>query len=149
VLSTYEGNVQPLVNGNPTGNSFIGWGEQPYFSEFNFRGQMLFDAHFTDGNITYRAYKFPWVAAPQTPPSVVASTTKGRTTVYTSWNGATQVANWRVIGGSTPTGLATIGFSRRTGFETTIGVPGSNYVAVQALDAAGNILAQSPTVRSN
>jgi hypothetical protein len=143
LLSGFEGNVQPL----PNGDSFIGWGEQPYFSEFNFRGQLLFDARFVDSNTSYRAYRFPWVGAPQTDPAVVASTSGGRTTVYASWNGATQVASWRVLGGATPTTLATAGSARRSGFETAIRVAGAKDVAVQALDGHGNVLGQSPTVQ--
>jgi hypothetical protein len=143
LLSTFEGNVQPL----PNGNSFIGWGAQPYFSEFNFRGQLLFDARFVGANTSYRAYRFPWVGTPQTLPAVAASTSGGRTTVYVSWNGATQVANWRVLAAATPTTVASAGVARRSGFETAIRVPAAKYVAVQALDGRGNILAQSPTVQ--
>jgi hypothetical protein len=143
LLSGFEGNVQPLSNGN----TFIGWGEQPYFSEYNFRGQLLFDARFVDTNTSYRAYRFPWVGAPQTLPAVAASTSGGRTTVYVSWNGSTQVSNWRVIGGNAPTGFSTLGFAHHSGFETKIGVTAAKYLAVQALDGRGNILAQSPTVQ--
>jgi Arylsulfotransferase (ASST) len=143
LLSGFEGNVQPLSNGD----SFIGWGEQPYFSEFNFRGQLLFDARFVDANTSYRAYRFPWVGTPQTLPAVAASTSGGRTTVYVSWNGATQVASWRVLAGASPTTLASAGSARRSGFETAIRVAGSKDVAVQALDGRGNVLAQSPTVQ--
>jgi hypothetical protein len=143
VLSTFEGNVQPL----PNGNSFIGWGEQPYFSEFNFRGQLRFDARFVGANTSYRAYRFPWVGAPQTTPRVIAGNSGGKTTVYVSWNGATQVATWRVVGGTTPTTLAVVGSAHPRGFETGIRVASSKYVAVQAFDARGTLLAQSATVQ--
>jgi Arylsulfotransferase (ASST) len=143
VLSSFEGNVQAL----PNGNSFIGWGEQPYFSEFNFRGQLLFDARFVGANTSYRAYRFPWVGAPQTTPAVTASNSGGKTTVYVSWNGATQVASWRVLGATTPTTLAVVGSAHSAGFETAIHVASSKYVAVQAFDARGNILGQSATVQ--
>ena len=64
LLASFEGNVQTL----PGGDSFIGWGQQPYFSEFNFRGQMLFDGHFADTNASYRSYRFRWVGLPRDGP---------------------------------------------------------------------------------
>ena len=36
-----QGNVQALTNGD----FFVGWGAEPYFSEFSPSGQLLFDAH--------------------------------------------------------------------------------------------------------
>jgi hypothetical protein len=143
LLASFEGNVQPLSNGN----SFIGWGQQPYFSEYNFRGQMLFDAHFADVNASYRAYRSRWVGVPQTAPALAAFGTGRTSTLYVSWNGATQVARWRVLAGNTPTSLTAGSTVTRSGFETAIHVAGAHYFAIQGLDGGGHVLGQSGTVR--
>ncbi len=143
LLASFEGNVQSL----PGGDSFIGWGQQPYFSEFNFRGQMLFDGHFADTNASYRSYRFRWVGLPQTLPALAASGTGRTSTLYVSWNGATQVARWRVLAGAAPTSLAPLATASRSGFETAIHVAAAPYFAVQGLDGQGHVLGQSATVR--
>jgi Arylsulfotransferase (ASST) len=140
-----QGNVQLMENGD----YFIGWGSEPYFSEFSPSGQLLFDAHLPHGTNSYRGYRFPWSATPAAPPSIaVGAAPGGAATVYASWNGATAVASWRVLGGNSPTGLAPLASAPKRGFETAIalGRPPA-YVAVQALDARGEVLGTSGTVR--
>ena len=58
-----QGNVQPLENGDV----FIGWGSEPYFSEFSAGGQLLYDAHLHGSYQSYRTYRFPWTGAPSEP----------------------------------------------------------------------------------
>jgi hypothetical protein len=140
--AAFEGNVQAL----PGGEEFVGWGQQPYFTEYNAKGQMTFDARFVDSNSSYRAYRFPWVGTPAAPPSVTTSTLGATTDVYASWNGATQVASWRVLAGSAPDSLQAVLTATNQGFETQIAVGTQPYVAVQALDAAGRTLATSSVV---
>ncbi|HJS93962.1 MAG TPA: arylsulfotransferase family protein [Solirubrobacteraceae bacterium] len=142
LAAAFEGNVQAL----PGGDQFVGWGQQPYFSEYNAKGQMMFDARFVDSNSSYRAYRFPWVGKPTGAPSV-ATTTQGNTAnVYVSWNGATQVASWRVLAGSAANALQAVVTTSRQGFETQIAIATQPYVAVQALDAAGRTLGTSSVV---
>ena len=43
---------------------FVGWGSEPYFSEYSAGGQLLFDAHMHGSYESYRAYRFPWIGAP-------------------------------------------------------------------------------------
>ena len=43
-----------------TGNLFVGWGALPYFSEFDPRGQLIFNAEFPAGVNSYRAYQLSW-----------------------------------------------------------------------------------------
>lgn len=70
---------------------------------------------------TYRVYRYPWVGQPSTKPNVVAcpSSKSGKTAVYVSWNGATDVQSWKVFSGSQVKQTAI-----RNGFETTILVDG-------------------------
>ncbi len=142
LAAAFEGNVQAL----PGGHQFVGWGQQPYFSEYNAKGQMMFDARFVDSNSSYRAYRFPWVGKPTGTPSVATSTQGATTQVYVSWNGATKVASWRVLAGSATNDLQAVVTSTKQGFENQIAIATQPYVAVQALDAAGRTLATSSVV---
>jgi hypothetical protein len=144
LLAFYEGNVQALSNGD----QFVGWGQQPYFTEFNARGTVDFDARFVGTNSSYRAYRFPWTATPASPPSIGARRSHGATTVYVSWNGATQVAKWRILSGSSATSLTRATTGARSAFESALRIPaGARYAAAQALDAAGHVLGSSATIR--
>jgi hypothetical protein len=136
----YMGDTQMLGNGNV----FVGWGDEPYVSEFSRSGKILFEGEFPRPDLTYRASIEQWVGLPLYPPLGAARQAGGRTTVYASWNGATQVASWRVLGGSTPDRLSSLATKPRSGFETAIAVPGSdsNFV-VQALNSAGRVLGAS------
>jgi hypothetical protein len=71
--------------------------------------------------------------------------------VYVSWNGATEVASWRVLVGSTPETLTALAVAPKTGFETAIATPASvagGYVAVQALNGAGAVIGVSATSKA-
>jgi Arylsulfotransferase (ASST) len=145
LLSGSQGSIQLL----PSGDEFIGWGAQPYFSEFSPSGKLVFDAHMPAPYESYRAYRFTWTGAPAAPPDVAAGTSRsGREIVYASWDGDTRTTAWRVIGGSSPRHLHRIGGSRRAGFETAILLRRRpTYLAVQALSAGGTVLGTSRTIR--
>jgi hypothetical protein len=143
LLSSFEGDDQQL----PNGDNFVGWGQQPYFSEYNAKGKLVFDARFVDINISYRAYRFVWNGTPATPPAVAATQHGGRVTVYASWNGATDVASWRVLGGKTAGSLGAIAWTLKRGFETAINARAHPYVAVQALGVKGHVLGTSPVIQ--
>ena len=56
--------------------------------------------------------------------------------VSVSWNGTTKVAKWRARAGGQPRALTEAVEAARTGFETTLTVPGTpEYVVAEALDA--------------
>jgi hypothetical protein len=139
--SNFEGNAQVL----PSGNVVLGWGQQPYFSEENSSGQQIFDAHFNVPTSSYRAYRFPWSAQPPTSPALaVTPNADGSTNLYASWNGATDVAAWRVLGGGTPGSMALLGTVGKRGFETQITEHSmAAYFEVQALGSSGQALATS------
>ena len=58
ILSGSQGDNQVLANGN----AFVGWGEAPYFTEFNAAGQVVFDAHLPAPAQIYRAFRAEWNA---------------------------------------------------------------------------------------
>jgi Arylsulfotransferase (ASST) len=140
ILSTTQGSVQTL----PDGHVFIGWGGmQPYFTEYDADGNALWDGRFTAPPVeSYRAYRMPWSADAPGKPAVAATSKGGHTTVAVSWNGATEVASWRVTAdGGTPR------TADRTGFETKIRLPGAaRSVKVDALDGSGTVLGRSGAV---
>jgi hypothetical protein len=142
LAAAFEGNVEELTNGD----EFVGWGQQPYFSEYDSKGQLVFDGRFVDSNSSYRAYRFPWIATPAAPPAVYVSSAGNTANVYVSWNGATQVASWRVMAGSAADALQAVATATKQGFETQIAIASQPYVSVQALDAAGHMLATSSVV---
>ncbi|MFZ1925757.1 MAG: arylsulfotransferase family protein [Solirubrobacteraceae bacterium] len=140
-----QGSVQALEGGN----LFIGWGAEPYFSEYTSTGTLVFDSHMPKGAESYRAYRFPWTGYPTGAPSIAAAAGNGGTTsVYASWNGATQIASWQVLAGSSASKLTVAASAPRSGFETSISVPGHQaYVAVQALSTEGALLGTSHTIK--
>jgi hypothetical protein len=139
LLAVSQGSAQTL----PDGDVFVGWGADPDFSEFSPSGRQIFNGSFVLGVNSYRAYRFPWTGQPASSPALAVSSGPS-VTVYASWNGATEVAAWRVMGGNSPTSLGSVAQAARTGFETTIQLTSSlNYFAVQALDARGNVLGTS------
>jgi hypothetical protein len=146
ILARFEGSDQLLHNGD----SLVGFGSQPWTTEFDSHGKMVFDARFVDANQSYRAFRYPWTGTPSTPPSVGTRTSKGTTTVYASWNGSTQLAKWQVLGGSSPSKLSVVASAGKTAFETPIKLRHqSTYVAVRALDSRGHTLATSQPVKAS
>jgi Arylsulfotransferase (ASST) len=144
LLALNEGDFQQL----PDGDDFLGWGAQPYFTEYDPRGRVIFDGQFVGANSNYHAYRFPWKGTPQTLPDVAASAAGKYTAVYASWNGATGVSAWRVLSGPSATALRPTRTVADTGFETATRINASRWVAVEALDSSGHTLATSPTVRA-
>jgi Arylsulfotransferase (ASST) len=140
--SAFEGNFQQL----PDADDLIGWGQQPYFSEYDSHGNLLIDGRFVGDTSSYRIYKFSWHGTPSVPPAVAAFTAGRTTSVYASWNGATNVSGWRVLSGSRATNLKATRAVARSGFETMTRIDAARYVAVQALDARGRVLATSSPV---
>jgi hypothetical protein len=140
-----QGNVQALANGN----LFLGWGAEPWFSEFNSAGQVLFDARMPSADESYRAYRFEWNGTPGGSPAIAAVPGKGTSaTIYASWNGATEIASWRVLAGPSTHQLTAAGAAPRSGFETAIALPAVGaYVQVQALSATGAVLGTSAAIK--
>src|SRR5262249_5342662 len=128
---------------------FIGWGSTPYFSEFSANGKLLFDAHMHGSYESYRTYRQAWTGAPTSAPAVALGRAPGTPrVVWVSWNGDTRTASWQLLGGPSPTALAPLAQTPRTGFETTLEAPAPEaYLALQALDASGNVLVTTKPVR--
>ena len=139
--SEYMGDTQPLSNGDV----FVGWGSEPYFSEYDRSGKLLFEGELPGPNVSYRATLEQWVGEPLTAPAGAArEADDGKTFVYASWNGATQLASWRVLAGSGAGALQAVRTHAKEGFETAIEVPpGDRSFKLQALDARGRTIGSS------
>ena len=141
ISTNFEGSMQTL----PGGDVFLGWGELSNFSEDTASGKQDFDAHFTAPTASYRAYRFPWTAQPPGAPAVADEPgSTGQVNLYASWNGATGLTGWRVLGGAGPAALEPLGTVAKGGFETRIALHSNEpYFAVQALGASRHVLATS------
>lgn len=155
IQTVSQGNVQ-LLNG--TDRVLVAWGHSAAYSEFSADGQVECNVHFGASAyfgfgrvVSYRVFKEDWTGNPQTEPDAVVSGDM----VYVSWNGATEVAAWRLETldfsiNNTTTGeldldgdAVAIGEFAKTGFETGIPLPNdfdSPIFRLAALDAQGNIL---------
>ena len=147
LFSATQGSMQVL----PNGNVFVGWGSSPAISEFNHDGELLFSASFPTEGETYRAFRFPWKGFPEDSPAIAAESGQGdEVTLYASWNGATEVASWQVLAGSSPEELEPIGSAPRKGFETVITANITEpYVGLQAKDASGKVLGTTRAIEPN
>ncbi|CEL04131.1 hypothetical protein ASPCAL05263 [Aspergillus calidoustus] len=149
--SVSQGNVQLI---DDIDRVIVGWGHGAAYSEFSSNGELLCNVHFGASAffdfgrvVSYRALKGNWVGNPQTRPDAVVVDD----VVYVSWNGATEVAGWRLEGWdgdrieevNRSRSFTSIEDFEKTGFETAIALPVDPTYPIYrlaALDAEGNIL---------
>ncbi|KAI4742500.1 hypothetical protein E4T50_07089 [Aureobasidium sp. EXF-12298] len=155
ILSISQGSVQVLSNGNV----FMGYGSNGAFIEYTNDGKAIWDVQFgIIGNSSvqsYRAYKQSWQGFPGWNPSIsAAGNGSDNTTVYMSWNGATEIKQWAILASNSSSSLATADELwknvTKTGFETNVTV-GANarYIRAAALNADGEVLGATGIVDVN
>jgi hypothetical protein len=144
-LSTSQGNMQVLSNSNV----FVGWGTEPFTSEYSEEGKLLFDLKFAGETQSYRAFRQTWSGRPAEDPAIAAEKGKAdKVNIYASWNGATEVTTWGVLAGSGPEKLEPVGSVPWSGLETAIEVRTEEpYVAVRAEDGTGRELGASKAIK--
>lgn len=144
VMTDALGNVQPL----PDGHHFVGWGQSSYFTEYDASAQVVFDGHLASGCESYRAFKQSWTGVPAAKPAMALVPSGDGVDIFVSWNGATTVGWWVVLGGPSPASLTPLGRGRRAGFETQLSLGRSPaYLAVEAMSASGATLSRSRTAK--
>jgi Arylsulfotransferase (ASST) len=144
LLASSQGNTLSL----PGGDWLMGYGGLPNFTEYDSSGHVVLDGTLGKDVQDFRTYLAPWHATPLTRPSALAKPAGAGASVAVSWNGATEVASWRVSAGASATTLTPVATAPKHGFQTTIAVSSAGpYYAVQALDASGAVLGTSPTVK--
>lgn len=130
------GNAQYLEDGHVV----VGWGMDPIVTEFDENGEAVFELRDL-GLGSYRSYRSPWVGRPTTTPDIAVVDGEA----HVSWNGATEVARWRLRGGDG----ATVTTVDRTGFETAVPLAGvTGAVVAEALDRRGRVLGRTREVRA-
>jgi hypothetical protein len=146
LLASVEGSAQLLSNDD----MFVGWGSEPDFSEYTPAGRQVFNGSFPLGVRSYRAYRLAWTGHPSAPPALAESRRDhGTVWLYASWNGATQIARWRILGGAAPDRLRPLKSRPWNGFETFIAIPRApRYLEAQALSPHGKILGHTRTART-
>lgn len=148
IVAASQGNSEPL----PDGGMLVGWGSVPQLTEYDRDGNVTFDLAFPpNASHSYRAFKAPWNGVPRDRPAIASRRSNGgadRLTVWASWNGAVNVAEWRVLTGPDAGNLTEAVIAPWSNLETEIEIPGpvAAKVQVEALDASGKVLAKSAAV---
>jgi hypothetical protein len=133
------GSVQLQTNGN----ALVGWGTAPFFTEYTQDGAVAFDATLPDGGENYRALRFQWSGVPHEPPTLAARPVPTGHLVAASWNGASDVAAWRVQSGPAADKLSEESRVSSQGFETIFHLPSAvRQASVTPLDRRGKPLAK-------
>jgi hypothetical protein len=157
VFGTFMGNTERLENGN----TFISWGAALPSDGFSFismtevkpDNSVVFDLSFDQPYVSYRAFLAPWQGSPTTDPDLSYKADGNGIILGYSWNGATDVASYRLFGGDQPLTLKTLDQQANTDFEmqthlTSLPV-GECYFQVAALDKSGNELGRSKVVSTD
>jgi hypothetical protein len=151
ILAASQGNMQSITDaaGKYTGHEMVGWGgDNQLFTEFDSKGKVVFDAKFLSPQTdTYRAFKYQWTGNAPGIPLINVKSSGDKVVAHMSWNGATRIATWRILG-ATATGaftqVATVPWGDLETGKTLTGTL-ARYQA-QALDAQGKVLGTSAVV---
>ncbi|KAK7047116.1 hypothetical protein VNI00_006781 [Paramarasmius palmivorus] len=123
--------------------------------EYAASGEMLWTAQFgVDTQVSgYRALRYNWTGNPATIPSIeLVQGKSSMLSIYASWNGATEINKWELLGSSDTNGSGAVSLYNRTktGFETTITISTSlekyddyTHFAMRAIDRSGQPLGTS------
>lgn len=143
-----KGSFQTL----PNTNVFLGWGSEPHFTEYLANGTLVFHASVAGGGNIYRVFKSDWIGDPSDTPALwtYARTKQSPTTLYVSWNGATEVQTWNFYVGSGPGAVGSFvlaGSKEKDGFETNFTLPEySEWAFAEAVTKTGMSLRNSSIV---
>lgn len=150
-LSESQGNLQILSNGN----RFCSVGDSPKIFEITADGRVAFDAKVGEEPMQiYRAFRGDWVGHPAESEFqlfVYAWDCTASTVFYTSWNGATEVYEYRFYAAnSTVAAFQHVATARKdSNFETTATSSGfALYSYAVALSVNGEELGRTPRTRT-
>ena len=145
LLASSQGSMTSL----PGGKWLLGYGGLPNFTEFDPSGKVIFDATLGRNVQSFKSFLSPWEGHAPGAPAVLAAPSGSGMSVAVSWNGATNVASWRVLAGPSAGALSPVAQAARAGFQTNIAVAAAGpYVVVQALDSSGAVIGASAPVRA-
>ena len=157
VFATFMGDTQRL----PNGNTLMDWGAPSTDAGFTYANitevtpdnKTVFELAFDRPFVSYRAFRFAWQGDPLTLPDLAYKKDNDTLTLGYSWNGATDVASYRVLGGDSPDGLSLIEEKTKTGFETQSHLSdlpaGECYFQVIPLDKNGSEMTPSKVISTD
>lgn len=159
-----QGSYQALDDGA----YFVGWGAQPFYSEYaaecvslaailgGFRSRLNFPRAPRSGTLvqdvtfgttesivmSYRAFKQSWAGYPLSSPSLAVN----GSSAFASWNGATAVSSWVLVGGTSEDAATTrLAEEARNGFETEIGGLDDKYTFLAVAAMGSDVRACLPS----
>ncbi|RDW75600.1 hypothetical protein BP5796_06421 [Coleophoma crateriformis] len=157
ILAISQGSTQQLPD---SGNVFVGWGNSPAYTEFTGEGEVLCNVHYGAGLFfelidlgwvkSYRSFKGQWIGKPKTRPDI--KVVGGQ--VYVSWNGATELAGWRLQSAAsadaTDEDFEDVDELPRETFETAfvLGDVEGAFFRAAALDKSGAVLGYTNVTQS-
>lgn len=156
INSGHMGGIQMLKGGH----AMVAWGDNPAFVEYNKDGVPVMDIQMgkigvglQDGMNAYKVSRHRWQGEPSWPPSLAVdapSRSTANATVYVSWNGATDVAQWAILAADAANDVSyyknVITQANRTGFETEISLDNDvsrRYIGAAALSSSGDVMGAS------
>jgi len=157
IFTTFMGDTHSLADGN----TFLDWGspftqsgyEYVSMTEVNPDDQVLFQLAFDQPFVSYRAFRSPWQGFPLTKPALAYKQDANGLTLGYSWNGATEVVSWRVLGGRSLDTLNLIEQKPINGFETQsqlTNLPkGECYFQAVPVDKNGSEMARSQIISTD
>ncbi len=157
IFATYMGNTQRLSNGN----TLLSWGAPYTKSGYEYRtvtevapnNHILFDMTLDQPYVSYRVFLSPWQGHPDTLPALAFKRDGNTLILGYSWNGATEVAAYRLYSGANPNSLMMIDARVKTDFEMQSrlsNLPADQcYFQVAAMDAKGVQLARSKVITTD
>jgi hypothetical protein len=141
VDSSSQGNLDIDDDGSAT----IGWGSGNLVTGYDSAGKVTWDGAMPPGFSSYRAHRADWHGQPLDDPLVsVVADEPGSIAAWVSWNGATEVASWELLGGVDADDLEPVVTAAADGFETALDVPAdAAVIEVRALAADGAEIGRS------
>lgn len=159
-VSSSQGSMQIIPSSSTSDpRVLLGYGYVGVWTEYSADGQVLCDNRFSamsswgKGDVqSYRVLKAPWKGEPSWPPTVAFGDATQQSSVFVSWNGATEVRAWRLQQANESACLdeawEDVSTRQKTGFETKLNVGDCDlrFLRVVGLDTDGEVLGISETL---
>lgn len=137
-FSVAMGSARRLENGN----TIVGWGSgYPAITEFRADGTKAFELLLDAPLVSYRAFRLPWQGNPIERPFLVSDYDGETITLTYGWNGATDIASYKVYGGPEPNPTTLLTTETRQGYETSTVITNTenlHYFRIMPVDKDGH-----------
>jgi arylsulfotransferase ASST len=136
--------IEGSNRGLPNGNRLLGWTANSVATEY--AGHNIVFESRIDGAYSYRTLRSPWSGTPRNPPTLTVHRNGSSVTANATWNGATGVVRWELLGGPDAQHLRVLRDVPYTGFQMsqTMAVAGTDRVFAVRAVRTGATTSQSP-----